>query len=209
MKDFLLKPLIKGATVILPLLVTIWFLWSAMLWLNQFGLDLLEFLHIPSLFPGMGLLLMLTALLITGLLFQFNPVNWLYQYFEDLLLRFPVIKTLYGAVRDFAAMFNRDKGQDQPVVLVDIDGLGQLVGFVTSSKVPAAVAKAHQGKDPLIAVYMPMSYMVGGYTVFMPESKVHPVDWSFEDAMRFALTAGVSQTQARERVQRSTSLPAK
>ena len=38
-----------------------------------------------------------------------------------------------------------------------------------------------------------MSYMVGGYTLFIPRSRLTPVNWSFEDAMRFDLTAGVSQ----------------
>jgi uncharacterized membrane protein len=38
-----------------------------------------------------------------------------------------------------------------------------------------------------------MSYMVGGFTVFLPETKIKRLDWSFEEAMRFAITAGVSQ----------------
>lgn len=198
MKRFLLQPLVKGSMVVLPLLVTTWLLWSALLWLNGLGLKLLTQLGIESLFPGMGLLLMLAALLIIGLLFQFNPVSWLYQYVEDALLRFPLVKTLYGAVKDFAAMFDQEKQQGQQVVLVDVPGQGQLIGFITASKIPAAV-KAAVEADDLVTVYLPMSYMVGGYTLFVPRSRLTLLDWSFEDAMRFALTAGVSQSQARNR----------
>jgi len=198
MKRYLLQPLVKGSMVVLPLLVTVWLLWSALLWLNGLGLNLLSHLSIESLFPGMGLSLMLLALLLVGLLFQFNPVSWLYQYVEDALLRFPLVKTLYGAVKDFAAMFDQEKNQGQQVVLVDMPGQGQVLGFITASRIPTQVQQATSNPE-LVAVYLPMSYMVGGYTLFVERSRLTLVDWSFEDAMRFALTAGVSQTQARPR----------
>lgn len=198
MKRYLLQPLVKGSMVVLPLLVTVWLLWSALLWLNGLGLNLLSHLSIDSLFPGMGLSLMLLALLLVGLLFQFNPVSWLYQYVEDALLRFPLVKTLYGAVKDFAAMFDQEKNQGQQVVLVDMPGQGQVLGFITASRIPNQVQQATSNPE-LVAVYLPMSYMVGGYTLFVERSRLTLVDWSFEDAMRFALTAGVSQTQARPR----------
>ncbi len=196
MKRFMLQPLIKGSMVVIPLLVTIWLLWSALLWLNGLGNDALSALGMTTLFPGMGLGLMLLALLLTGMLFQLNPVTWLYQYVEDALLRFPLVKTLYGAVKDFAAMLDKDQQQSQPVVLVDMPGIGQIIGFITASRIPPQVARLHQETD-LVAVYLPMSYMVGGYTLFISRSRLTEVDWSFEDAMRFALTAGVSQSQAR------------
>jgi uncharacterized membrane protein len=44
----------------------------------------------------------------------------------------------------------------------------------------------------MILVYMPMSYQVGGYTALVPRASVQPVDMSFEEAMRFTLTAGLS-----------------
>lgn len=198
MKRFLLQPLIKGSMVVLPLLITIWLLWSALVWLNNLGITALAQLGISGLFPGMGLLLMLLTLLVVGLLFQFNPVSWLYQYVEDALLRFPLVKTLYGAVKDFAGMFDQDKQHGQQVVLVNMPGQGQLIGFITASRIPPAVREANAEED-LVAVYLPMSYMVGGYTLFIARSRVTLLDWSFEDAMRFALTAGVSQSQARPR----------
>lgn len=197
MQKLLLKSLVKGSIVVLPLLVTAWFLWSALVWLNTLGTDLIVLLHLPNVFPGMGLLLMMTGLLIVGLLFQFNPVSWLYQYFEDVLLRFPLVKTLYGAVKDFANMFDQNDDRDQQVVLIDLPPLGKAVGFITSKQVPNSLHKELGGQD-FVAVYLPMSYMIGGYTVFVPPERITVVDWSFEDAMRFTLTAGVSQTEARK-----------
>ncbi|WP_228344929.1 DUF502 domain-containing protein [Venatoribacter cucullus] len=203
MKRYLLQPLIKGSMVVIPLLVTIWLLWSALLWLNSLGSNALTALGIDIMFPGMGLIIMLLALLLVGMLFQLNPVTWLYQYVEDALLRFPLVKTLYGAVKDFAAMLDKDKQQAQAVVLVDMPGLGQVIGFITATRIPPQIQTVNSASD-LVAVYLPMSYMVGGYTLFIPRSRLTEVDWSFEDAMRFALTAGVSQSQARTRHSNTT-----
>lgn len=196
MKTFLSKSLVKGSMVVLPLLITVWAIWSAFVWLNGIGLDLLAFLHLSSLyFPGIGLLLMLALLLITGLAFEFNPVGWIYQYVEEALLRFPLVKTLYGAVKDFAAMFDKEKEQSKQTVLLKVENLGQVIGFITTTKMPTPLQDA-LGRE-LVAVYVPMSYMIGGHTVFVPKDDLTLVDWSFEDAMRFAITAGVSQTQAK------------
>ena len=42
------------------------------------------------------------------------------------------------------------------------------------------------------AVYLPMSYQMGGYTLYLPRSMLTPIDMSVEDALRFAITAGMS-----------------
>ena len=43
-----------------------------------------------------------------------------------------------------------------------------------------------------VLVYLPMSYMVGGYTVLIPRSELRPLKMSMEEAMRFVLTAGIT-----------------
>jgi uncharacterized membrane protein len=77
------------------------------------------------------------------------------------------------------------------VVMVDMaaDGSHRLIGFVTREKfddLPGGIGSSDQ-----VAVYLPMSYQLGGYTVLMPRDRVHAVDMPIEQAMRFALTAGV------------------
>ena len=47
-------------------------------------------------------------------------------------------------------------------------------------------------RDPGVLVYLPLSYMIGGYTVLLPRSAVRPLNMSMEEAMRFTLTAGVT-----------------
>jgi uncharacterized membrane protein len=66
----------------------------------------------------------------------------------------------------------------------------RLLGFVTRDELPELEAQA--GGIDLVAVYLPMSYGIGGYTVYLPKDQCEPLDMPVETAMRMALTAGMS-----------------
>ena len=77
-------------------------------------------------------------------------------------------------------------------MLVTVPGLeAQLLGFVTLDDhrdLPFAAP------EHTVAVYFPMSYQIGGYTLFLPRARLKPLDMSMEDAMRFVVTAGMSKS---------------
>jgi uncharacterized membrane protein len=66
------------------------------------------------------------------------------------------------------------------------------VGLVTRQRVDDLPAGFLQGDR--VAVYLPMGYMIGGYTVFVPRAWVQPIDMSVEEAMRSSLFAWMSTT---------------
>ena len=104
--------------------------------------------------------------------------------------RIPVVKTIYVTIRDFMRFFP-SSGHDSElkrVVLVPF-GPGKVIGFVTAES-GAAVGIEGEAADT-VAVYLPMSYMVGGYTVFMPRELLEPTSLSIEAGMRLALMGGV------------------
>jgi uncharacterized membrane protein len=66
----------------------------------------------------------------------------------------------------------------------------KLLGFITRtdfSDLPQGVAGADD-----VAVYLPMSYQVGGYTVIVPRAQVTAIEMARDEAMRFVLTAGLT-----------------
>jgi uncharacterized membrane protein len=70
----------------------------------------------------------------------------------------------------------------------------KLLGFVTRAEftdLPQGVGTASE-----VAVYLPMSYQVGGYTVILPREAIRPVEMSREEAMKFILTAGLKTAAA-------------
>ncbi|UTW12870.1 DUF502 domain-containing protein [Marinobacterium rhizophilum] len=142
--------------------------------------------------PGMGLLVGLLLMFAVGLLMHAYLVQRLFSMAETLLYSMPLVKSIYRAIRDFFNYFSPENHKEfEQVVLVTIGDTGmRLIGFVTQAqpeRLPAGVRE-----DDNVLVYLPLSYMIGGYAVLMPRSAVRPLDMSMEEAMRFTLTAGVT-----------------
>ena len=139
--------------------------------------------------PGMGLITGFVLLFLVGLAVNAFLVRRLLGIGEELLLRVPVVKTVYSAIRDMTRLVNTDKkkGDLDRVVTLDF-GFGKLIGFVTQEH---ANTLGIGGGEDLVAVYLPMSYQIGGYTIYLPRSRVIETDLTVEQAMRIVLTGGV------------------
>jgi len=112
---------------------------------------------------------------------------------DRLLERIPIVKSIYGSMRDILGFISR-KGSSagfRQVVAVSVTDQIRLVGFVTVED-GAAAPLASTSSDALVGVYLPMSYQIGGYTVYLPRARIEPLDMTIEDAMRFTLTGGLS-----------------
>ena len=187
------KVFFTGLATVLPLLATFYLLyWLTTTIESVLGRVLKIFLTERYYVPGLGIGLGIVLIFAVGLLMRSWFAQILFSIWEGFLLRLPVIKSIYSTLQDFFKYFVRGDGNHrQQVVSVRFKGSNfRLIGFVTRSdlsKLPAGL-----GSPDEIAVYLPMSYQIGGYTVLIPRSDVEPIDISMEDAMRFAVTAGVS-----------------
>ena len=72
-----------------------------------------------------------------------------------------------------------------------------MLGFVTLEDLASVGLEAPSGEDS-VAVYLPMSYQIGGYTVLLPRSYLRQIDMGMEEAMRFLITAGLSRSPEHE-----------
>lgn len=182
-----------GLIAVLPILVTI----ALLMWLIRAAESvlggMLGILLPSSLYlPGMGLVLAVALIFMVGLGLQGVMFRQVMLWLEDAINRIPLIKTVYGAVRDLTGLMN-NKGERRfnQVVTIALPNVPiRLVGFVT---VESLVAANIPGGPDEVAVYLPMSYQIGGYTLLLPKSYLTPLDMSFEDAMRFVITAGISR----------------
>ncbi len=181
--------LLKGLVTILPIGLTVYFVY----WLGVTTESLLSkpirFLVGEHYFPGLGLITGFLLLFLIGLAVNAFLVRRLLGYGEELLLRVPVVKTVYSAIRDMTRLVNTDKkkGDLDRVVTLDV-GHGRLIGFVTQEH---ANTLGIGGGEDLVAVYLPMSYQIGGYTIYIPRSRLTETDLTVEAAMRIVLTGGV------------------
>jgi uncharacterized membrane protein len=150
----------------------------------------------------MGLLAGVTATFFFGLALNAFLVRRLLDLCEGLLNRIPLIKTLYGSVKDFIGFFAAKKEKEfNQVVTVELEFGGvpmRLLGFVTRNDfkgLPEGI-----GSEGEIAVYLPLSYQIGGYTVIVSRSAVQPVDISAHRAMGFIVTGGMITDKGHPRI---------
>lgn len=184
---------IKGLAAVLPIVVTLYLLY----WLLNLAESVIGGLArvlLPFYFPGLGLLLTLVGIFLVGVLLNAWLVRKFFDLGEGLMHRIPLVKTVYGAVQDLMGFFSRardDEASQVVMVHVEIAGVpARMVGVVTRQEFEGLPEGL--GEPGLIAVYLPMSYQIGGYTVTLPRDKVTPVDMTIDQAMRYAVTAGMS-----------------
>jgi len=189
---FISRNILTGLLTILPVALTVYLLyWLAITSESVLGGMIQLVLPADMYRPGMGIVAGLAGVFVLGLLMHAYVVQRLFAFAERLLYRMPFIKSVYGAIRDFFNYFAPSiKKEYKQVVAVTIgDTDMQVIGFVTQA-IPENLPEGFNEPNSIL-VYLPLSYMIGGYAVLIPRSKVRPLDISMEDAMRFTLTAGV------------------
>jgi len=187
---------LKGLVAVLPVGLTIYVVYWLAVAAERLFTPFIKALIPDSLyFPGLGLLTGVVVLYFLGLAVNAYVVSRALRLSDRLFARIPVVKTIYLATRDFMRFFpSSGQGSDlQRVVLVQF-GPGKVIGFVTAES--GDMLKRSGPPVDTVAVYLPMSYMVGGYTIFLPPHLIEPTSLSVEEGMRIALMGGVRSTSA-------------
>ena len=190
------KLFLKGLVVVIPAVLTLAIFW----WMaggaeRLLGGLIIRFLPEGWYIPGMGLVSALAITILIGLLTHVILFQRLFDLGDRILHRLPLIKTIYSAIKDFIGYFSPDSSKAMSkVVLVKIPGQEfEMLGFVTREEFSRFPLKLTV--DDPIAVYLPMSYQIGGYTLFLPRTCLTPVDISFEDGMKLVLTGSVARKE--------------
>lgn len=188
---------LKGLAVILPIGVTMYLLWRIGSAAEELVGGLLKkWMPAEAYVPGLGVIAGFTVILFVGLLTKSYVAQRLIDLGEHLLRKIPVVKTIYGALRDAMSLFASDDPRRQPgrAVLVRVfDGKTRVLGFITRDDLhDLGAGTALEG---VVAVYLPLSYAIGGYTLLVPRSSIEPITMTGEDALRFAVTAGMSRPE--------------
>ncbi len=189
------KLFLKGLIVVLPILLTVSLIWWLVLTAeNKLGSFLFRALPQGWYIPGMGVVVAILFTILIGLLSHWLFFQKVLGLGDRLINRVPLVKSIYSAIRDFASYFNPG-GEHKlgRVVAVKLPGQEfQLIGFVTQETLvyPQLGKLSPPEKEKMIAVYLPMSYQIGGYTLYLPESAITPLELSIEQALKLTLTGG-------------------
>jgi len=188
---------LQGIALIAPLALTL----ALIVWVGHsveavVGAALKHLLPEGWYVPGLGLLVGVVLTLAAGLLANIFLVRWLLNALERLMDRIPLVKSLFQGLKDVARFFQQggDEKMGRPVsVRLPLgDGDMRLVGFVMQdqARLPSPGEQKGQGNEDRVAVYLPMSYQMGGYTLYLDRAQVSPLDVTPEEALRAVLTGG-------------------
>lgn len=184
----------QGLLALLPISLTVYLL----VWLvTALETGLTPLIPESLYFPGMGLVAGLMLLLLVGIAVNVYIVKFFIDWSGKIFGRIPLVKTIYGAIQDAVNLVNLGKQQKiQSVVSVKMTDSIHLIGFVTSHE---GAKKLFNDKQK-IGVYIPFSYQIGGYTLYIDSDQVTPLDIDVETAMRMALTGGnASELETRKK----------
>jgi uncharacterized membrane protein len=181
----------RGLITFLPVGLTVYVLYLFVTWVEASAMHFLRPITGDFYLPGLGIVLGAALILVLGFLvsqpFMSRVVGWVELPFTNL----PLVKSIYSSLKSFADYFApHERDAEQVVLLKQPGGELSIIGLVTRQSLVGLPVKAEQAQH--IAVYLPMGYMIGGYTVFVPRSWVQVLDMSVEEAMRSSLIAWMS-----------------
>lgn len=194
LKGHVTQTFLRGLSIVIPVAVTAYVIYwigsifDAVLVYLLKKLGVIEPDNGANLY-GLGILAALVLVFLVGLFTRGligRGVHWL----ERIVQKVPVIGGLYGALKDMMGMFGGDPAKSfSKVVLVKIpDSDMTTLGLVTRQD----FSKLPQVDEGDVAVYVPMSYQMGGFTFMVPRDQLVELDMTAEAGMQFALTAAMS-----------------
>jgi uncharacterized membrane protein len=190
------KYLIAGLLIWIPLVITIWVLKLIVDSLDQTLLLMPADWRTESVFgfhiPGLGVVITLVIVFLTGL-FATNLLGArLLQWGNDLVHRIPVVRSIYSSVKQISDTLFSSSGQAfRKALLVQWprDGMWT-IAFLTGR--PGGDLANHLPGD-YISVYVPTTpNPTGGYFVVVARKDVIELDMSVDDALKYIISMGVA-----------------
>ena len=145
--------------------------------------------YLPYNIPGLEILIAVLLITIIGWISLSFIGKRLFNLFETLLNKIPIIRTIYSAVEQLIETFTSSKSDKKTVVLVEYPRKGvYAVGFATKENTGEIRKKA--GKE-LLNVFVPTTpNPTSGFLLMFPKDEVIFLDLTFEEASKFIVSAG-------------------
>jgi uncharacterized membrane protein len=193
----------QGLIILAPIVITGWAVVSLFNFIDTILPNLLHILFpsmvgvdaygYPKRYPGLGFLVVIFIVVFVGYISSSFIFSRMVYLFDQLLEKTPGIKIIYSTLKDFFEAFAGNKRKFDKSVLVSISSTDiWQVGFITQQEV-------HQfGLQEYVAVYVPQSYAFAGHLYFVKKERVRLLtDISSAEAMKFAISGGVAETEER------------
>jgi len=187
--------LVAGILVWLPLGIT-FILLRFLVALTDRTLNLLPLRYRPEewlgfAIPGLGVLLTIIVLLLTGLLAANIVGRSVVGGWESLMDRIPVVRSIYAAAKNFAEIVFSDSGHAfKKVLLVEYPRKGMYtLTFQTASNL--GEVQDRTGEDVVCCFVPTTPNPTSGFIIIVPRKDVIELDMEVDSAVRFVMSLGV------------------
>ncbi|MDX1915931.1 MAG: DUF502 domain-containing protein [Methylophilus sp.] len=186
---------ITGLLVLVPVVITAWVITTLIGTLDQSLLLLPESWRPKHSFgfevPGVGALLTLLIIFVTGLIATNIFGQQLIAWWELLLSRVPVVKSIYQGVKQVSDTLFSDSGNAfRKAALIRFPHQNSWsIAFVTGT--PSGEVASHLSGD-YVSVYVPTTpNPTGGYFLILPKSEIIELDMTVDQALKYVISMGV------------------
>lgn len=185
-----------GLLIILPLGITVYVI-TAILKVMDRVLDILPpplhpQTYIPFPVPGLGLILSLLVVILTGMLAKNYMGRRVVDFGEHLLSKIPLVRPVYGAIKQITkGVFGEPHGAFKRAVVLEFPRQGvYALGFVTGT---AAVEIEGHAHEDLVSIFIPTTpNPTSGFYLMVPEKETVPLSMSVEDAFKLLISVGIA-----------------
>ena len=185
-----------GVLIAAPLGITIWLTWGVISFVDARVTPLVPVrwnpeTYLPFGLPGLGLIVVLIFLILVGMLFTGIAGRMVMRQFERLLDQVPVVRSIYGAVKQiFETVLAQRSQAFREVALVQYPQHGcWAIGFVTG------VTKGEVQRltdETLVSVFVPATpNPTTGFLLFLPSDEVNILDMTVEQGLKLVVSGGI------------------
>jgi len=178
---------VRGLVVVVPIVATVWLLTDLFSWIDNLVVEAVDHLF-KIRRPGIGFALAVVAITTIGWLASFLLGRWLERVTDWVLSRIPLVRTIYGTLKDILqAVGGEKKTFDNPVVVTLFPGgTAKVLGFVTRSDL------SEIGLPGDVAVLMQQSLNFAGNILIFPKAQVRPLAVDSGKFMTFVMSGGLT-----------------
>ncbi|MFU8784468.1 DUF502 domain-containing protein [Aliidiomarina sp.] len=190
------RSLLKGLAILLPLIITIELIRWLLRTVESSLSPVLEVV-LPNQWylPGMAIICFILLCVFIGFSARWKSFDWLWSLPGKVMMKIPGTKQIYGIMQDVIDVMSGKNFADESVVLVQLpQSKVELIGIVTKKSGIKNDRMSSLIEDDHIAVFLPMAYNVGGYTIIVPRSCTKNIDMKPAEALQLVLSGGLGSS---------------
>ena len=206
---------LTGLIIIAPITLTAWLMWSVVGWIDSRVWSIVPDTYQPHRYVqtlyniqlndqidirGVGLVVFLAFTIFVGWLGKGFVGRSLLRYGESLVERMPVVRTVYGSVKQIAeTVFNQKNSSFDKACLIEYPRKGiWAIGFIATSA-RGEIEKYSPKDDHLVSVFVPTTpNPTSGFMLFLPSKDINELDMSVEEAAKLVISAGLVYPDKKE-----------